>query len=71
VRDLTAEEFADWLIQSHGANEGSRSTIEIALRSQFKWHRLQGRLDQRSTAAVIAEIFHIRQSSMALETPDR
>lgn len=61
IRDCSAEEFIQWLIDYHELpNNSLKECIISNLKDQFKWHRLQGRLDTRPTAAVIAEIFLMR-----------
>lgn len=67
VRDLTAQEFVDWLIEYHGLPAASASTVEMNLREQYKWHRLQGRLDRSGAALVVAELLQMRRSPLALE----
>jgi len=69
VRNIEAREMVQWLVQYHGLPESSAETVESNLREQFKWHRLQGRLDARPIAAVIAELFAMRHSPMILNTP--
>lgn len=43
---LSATEFADWLIKSHGASESSRSCIVRNLQEQFDRCSLEGQLQQ-------------------------
>lgn len=69
VRDLTAREFVDWLVEHHGLPKGSADTVESNLREQYKWHRLQGRLDNNPTAHLLATILSMRASPKALERP--
>lgn len=69
VSDLTAEEFVAWLIEYHGLPACARDTVVSNLREQYKWHRLQGRLDRNTTAGLVAELLLMRQSPMALKTP--
>jgi hypothetical protein len=45
VRAMSAKEIVDWLVKHHGLNERSKETVEMNLREQMRWHRLQGRLD--------------------------
>ena len=71
IRDSSPEEFVDWMIKYHNLPQGSAETIICNLREQFKWHRLQGRLDRLPTAAVIAEVWGLRQSVKALEKPKK
>jgi hypothetical protein len=66
VRALSAERMVDWLIQSHGLKPTSRDTVLINLREQFRWHRLQGRLDHAPSIAVLAEVWGLRQSTKAI-----
>ena len=69
VRNLSAEEMVDWLIKYKGMHEECRQNVTQNLREQFRWHRLQGRLDRSTTAALIAQMLLMRQSAKALETP--
>lgn len=71
VRDASGEEMAEWMVKYHGLKPSSAETVASNLREQFKWHRLQGRLDQKPTAAVIAEIFLMRRSPLTLKTPEK
>lgn len=71
VRDLSASEFVAWLVEYHGLPASSAKTVEDNLLEQYQWHRLQGRLDQHGTAAVIATMLHMRQSPMALIPPKK
>lgn len=63
VKDLTAEEVVNWMIESHGLSENSRNTVTFNLKEQFKWHRLQGRLDRRPFWIFMAELLRIRRTS--------
>lgn len=58
-------------MEYHHLPKASAETVEMNLREQYKWQRLQGRLDQRPTAAIVAELLHMRQSVAVLETPGR
>lgn len=69
VRDLTAEEVVGWLVQYHGLRKESADSVIMNLREQFRWHRLQGRLDAHPTAAIIAEMWAMRRSPLSLNTP--
>jgi hypothetical protein len=71
VSDLSAQEVVEWLIEYHGLNEESAKTVEMNLREQFKWHRLQGRLDRGGFAVIVAELLRLRRSPMTLEKPSR
>lgn len=71
VRDMTAEEMVDWMVKYHGLPEGSRDTVVSNLREQYRWHRLQGRLDRTPTVQLLAQMLAMRQSSQALATPPR
>ena len=68
VRALPAEVFVDWLIEYHGLPETARSVVESNLRTNFRWHRLQGRLDNRPAIATLAEVWQLRQHVRSLET---
>lgn len=67
VRALTAEEFVDWLIEGHGLNKESAKTVAHNIREQYRWHRLQGRLDHQPAIAALAEVWQMRQSPKFLE----
>lgn len=69
VRDLTAKEVVEWLVKYKGLPESSADNVESNLREQFKWHRLQGRLDHNSTAALIAELWLLRGKVSRLRSP--
>lgn len=69
VRDASAEEMVEWLVKYHGLDPRCVDTITINLREQFRWHRLQGRLDRSPTASVIAELLLMRRSPQTLEAP--
>jgi hypothetical protein len=66
----TPEFFVTWLIEHHGAKESSRKTIESNLREQFRWHRLQGRLDRGGWLNFFATLMGLKQSPIELKTPD-
>lgn len=67
VHDMTAAEVTGWLVEFHGLNPSSSKTVEDNLRDQFKYHRLQGRLDRNSNLAILAELLKLRQSVKVLE----
>lgn len=67
VRDLTPSEVVSWMVQFHGLPVESAETVETNLRSQFKYHRLQGRLDRNSGLAILAELWKCRQTAKILE----
>lgn len=69
VRDMTAEEMVAWMVEYHGLNAGSARTVIINLAEQYRWHRLQGRLDRNTTAGLIAELMVMRRSPLLLVTP--
>jgi hypothetical protein len=70
VAAFTARGFADWLIEHHNAKESSRKTIEDNLREQFRWHRLQGRLDRGGWLNFFATLVGLKQSPIELKTPE-
>lgn len=70
VTDCTAAEFVQWLVKSHNLPEGSAKTVEMNLREQFRWHRLQGRLDTHPTALVVAQLLGMRADIKKLERPE-
>lgn len=61
VRDLTAEEMVDWLIEYKGLPEHSRENTIANLQEQFNWHRLRGRLDRIPTLLVLADLILFRR----------
>lgn len=69
IRDLTAEEFVDWLVKYKGLPEEARDNVIMNLREQFCWHRLQGRLDRNTTAALVAHLLLLRRDTKTLERP--
>lgn len=71
IRDMTAEETVAWMVKYHGLSEGSAETVAMNLREQYKWHRLQGRLDHSGAALVIAELLQMRRSTLSLEKPKK
>lgn len=71
ISDITALEVVEWLIEFHGLDKSSAETVERNLREQFKWHRLQGRLDRGGFAVVMAELLQMRRSPMTLERPPK
>jgi hypothetical protein len=69
VADCTAEEFVDWLIWRGSVEQHEKDTIESNLREQFKWHRLQGRLDRSAPwLSMLAELWSLRAKNK-LEKP--
>lgn len=72
VCDLTAKELVDWMVKYHKLPVDSASTVEMNLREQYKWHRLQGRLDRGfKVLFAIAGLLRIRQNAMVLECPTK
>lgn len=67
VRDLSAEAFTAWLIECHGLPESAQLTVVGNLREQFKWHRLQGRLDRHPVLSLLAELLALRWPVKTLE----
>lgn len=67
IRNLTAAEFVAWLVEYHGLPHHAAETVEMNLREQLKWQRLQGRLDRRPAISVIAQIFRLRSSVNRLD----
>ncbi len=70
VRDCTPAEFVEWLVKYKKLPPEQAENVEINLREQFKWHRLQGRLDRPSFAAVLAQLLGLRGSPSRLRRPD-
>jgi hypothetical protein len=68
VRDCTAAEFTDWLVWAKSMPEECRENTESNLREQFKWHRLQGRLDHQSFLSLLAHLWGLR-TKKSLERP--
>jgi hypothetical protein len=71
VRDCTPKEFVEWLVKYKGLKECDAENVEINLREQFKWHRLQGRLDRRPSLILIAELWNLRGSVTKLDMPEK
>lgn len=71
VAAMTAEEVVEWLTKYHGLAPDSAGTVVMNLREQFRFHRLQGRVDQRPALAVLMDIFKLRQDVQQLRTPAR
>lgn len=69
VRDCSAAEMVEWLVKYKHLHPNEAENVEINLREQFRWHRLQGRLDRCNTAAIIAELLLMRRSPMTLLSP--
>lgn len=70
IRDLTAKEFVDWLVKYKGLPEEARENVEVNLREQYCWHRLQGRLDRHPFAALVAQLLLLRRGTKSLERPE-
>jgi len=60
IRDLTAEEMVDWLIEFKGLEKSGRDNVISNLNEQFKWHRLNGRLDRSNFWTVIALLLKVK-----------
>jgi hypothetical protein len=61
---LSAAEFADWLIEYHGADESSRGTIISNLETQYNRCDLEGQLRQateRPQVIVHFSLFGLRK----------
>lgn len=72
VCDLTPKEFVDWMVKYHGLPADTGETVESNLREQYKWHRLQGRLDRGwRVFSALAELIGLRQSATVLERPSK
>ncbi len=67
VMDMTPHEVVEWLIEYHDLPQVAAETVERTMREQFKFHRLQGRLDQRGNLAILADMIGLRQSVKILE----
>ena len=67
VRDLTAEEMVGWLVKYHGLPEGESSIVMSNLKEQYKWHRLQGRLDRSRPLRTLAWLLHAWRRPKTLE----
>lgn len=57
VRDMTAAEVVDWLIEYHGLKESSRETAICNIEENQRFHRLRGRIDRSSALAAIVELW--------------
>jgi len=72
IRDMTPAEFVDWLIEYKGLNPQCRDNVESNLREQYKWHRIQGRLDRSPFWQFMAELLRVRRDSpLRLERPPK
>lgn len=69
VRDCTAKEFVGWLVQYKKLSPDQAENVEMNLREQFKWHRLQGRLDRRPWFIMLAELWGLRGKVSKLMRP--
>ena len=76
VCSMTSQETLDWLrfrgtitAEEHAVDGNGFNTLEANLREQYKWHRLQGRLDRFPFLAALAELWKLRQSVKVLEAP--
>lgn len=69
IPDCTAAEFTAWLVEYKGVHPECAENVESNLREQFRWHRLQGRLDRSPASAVIAELIGMRAALTKLERP--
>lgn len=69
VRDLSAEEMVEWMVKYHGLPKSNADTVISNLREQYRWHRLQGRLDHRPFLILLAELWGLRRGPSILETP--
>lgn len=70
VNVSTAKRMVDWMVEHHGLSEKSRETVEMNLREQMKWHRLQGRLDGGGWLNFFATLMGLKQSPLVLEKPE-
>jgi hypothetical protein len=67
---LSSKAMVDWLVEHHGLKESSRVTVEMNLRGQFRWHRLQGRLDRGGWLNFFATLMGLKQSPLELAKPE-
>lgn len=51
IRNMTAKEFVDWLVEYKGLPNGSAENVRMNLDEQFKYHNLQGRLNAGALTA--------------------
>jgi hypothetical protein len=57
VKDISAEEIVDWMIEYHGLSKDSRRTVVSNLRDNLHFHRLRGRLDRTPWLANLVELW--------------
>lgn len=69
LRDCMAKEFTDWMLQYKSLIPAEAENVEVNLREQFKWHRLQGRIDQSPLLIFIATLWGLRGSVARLNKP--
>lgn len=67
---MSPKSTVNWLIEYHGLPEKSRKTVESNLREQYRWHRLQGRLDRGGWLNFFATLMGLKQSPLELKTPE-
>lgn len=70
VPAFSAHGMTDWLVNHHHLPEGSRKTVESNLQEQFRWHRMQGRLDRGGWLNFFATLMGLKQSPHDLKTPE-
>jgi hypothetical protein len=71
VLNLTPAECVEWLVEYKGLPNDPQTieNVEMNLREQFKWHRLQGRLDQGGFFYFLACLLGLYRSVRSLEKP--
>lgn len=71
IPQITSWSFVAWLVWYKGLDEDVAENVESNLREQFRWARLQGRLDRPSFAAIVAELLRLRRSTESLGAPPK
>lgn len=71
IRNVTAKELVDWMIEYHGLPKGSRDTVTRNLQEQFDWHRIQGRLEANKPLADALDAFNNSALSHVLNSEQR
>ncbi|MES2685716.1 MAG: hypothetical protein V4706_02780 [Pseudomonadota bacterium] len=69
VKDLSAEETVDWLIEYKGLPESSRENVVTNLKGNLNAHRLRGRLDHWPIIATLVQIWLSRRPLPAAIEP--
>ena len=68
VLNISAREFTQWLVEHHGLKSEHAGIVETNLHLQFKWHRLQGRLDRRAWLRDLARLWGLWRDPRGLSS---